>query len=136
MNGTVYNYRVEGARYGISFGTALAIAISEEKVDLERRVSILGTLGSNAPYIGLLGTVLGIIHAFHSLSERLQGGPTVILKGISEALVATALGLFIAIPAVAAYNFFVRSIRKILLKAENTTRILAPVLAKDPTSNR
>ena len=112
------------------FDEALAIALSEEKIDLERRVAILGTLGSNAPYVGLLGTVLGIIHAFHNLSQHVQGGPTVILKGISEALVATALGLLIAIPAVAAYNFFVRSIRKILVKAENAARGLVPVLAK------
>lgn len=115
---------------GIPFEEAIAIAISEEKIELERRIAILGTLGSNAPYIGLLGTVLGIIHAFHNLSMHIQGGPSVILTGISEALVATALGLFIAIPAVGAYNFFVRSIRKILVNAENTVRGLAAVISK------
>ena len=114
----------------VPFEEAIYIAISEEKIELERRIAVLGTLGSNAPYIGLLGTVLGIIHAFHNLSQNIQGGPTVILKGISEALVATALGLFIAIPAVAAYNFFVRSIRKILVNAENTVRSLSSVLEK------
>ena len=114
----------------VPFDEAIYIAISEEKIELERRIAILGTLGSNAPYIGLLGTVLGIIHAFHNLSLHVQGGPTVILKGISEALVATALGLFIAIPAVAAYNFFVRTIRKILVNAENTARGMASVLDK------
>ena len=108
----------------------LAIAVSEEKLDLDRRIAILGTLGSNAPYIGLLGTVLGIIHAFHNLSLNIQGGPSVILKGISEALVATALGLFIAIPAVMAYNYFVRLIRKALIKSENVARAIVPALIK------
>ncbi len=114
----------------VPFEEALTIAISEEKIDLERRVSILGTIGSNSPYVGLLGTVLGIIHSFHSLSLHVQGGPSVIMKGISEALVATALGLLVAIPAVAAYNFFVRTIRKILVRAENATRALVGVLEK------
>ncbi len=113
---------------GLSFDDALETALSEEKIDLERRIAILGTLGSNAPYIGLLGTVLGIIHAFHNLAERVQGGPSVILKGISEALVATALGLFIAIPAVVAYNYFVRKVRKILVHAESSARMAVPVL--------
>ncbi len=115
---------------GLSFEDSLSIGITQEKLDLERRTAILGTLGNNAPYIGLLGTVLGIIHAFHSLSQQIQGGPSVIMAGISEALVATALGLFIAIPAVVAYNYFSRSIRKILVHAENMTRALAPSLVK------
>ncbi|MBF0122065.1 MAG: MotA/TolQ/ExbB proton channel family protein [Candidatus Omnitrophica bacterium] len=115
---------------GLSFEDGLSIAITEEKLELDRRTAILGTLGSNAPYIGLLGTVLGIVHAFHNLSQHIQGGPSVILQGISEALVATALGLFIAIPAVVAYNYFSRCIRKILVHAENVARALAPSLVK------
>jgi biopolymer transport protein ExbB/TolQ len=115
---------------GLSFEDSLSIAISEEKLELDRRTAILGTLGSNAPYIGLLGTVLGIVHAFHNLSQHIQGGPSIILKGISEALVATALGLFIAIPAVVAYNYFSRSIRKILVHAENVARAVVPSLVK------
>lgn len=115
---------------GMSFEDALSVAISQEKIELDRRTAILGTLGSNAPYIGLLGTVLGIVHAFHNLSQNIQGGPSVILKGISEALVATALGLFIAIPAVVAYNYFSRLIRKTLVNAENVARAIAPALVK------
>jgi biopolymer transport protein ExbB len=114
----------------LDFEDSLAIAISEERLELDRRTAILGTLGSNAPYIGLLGTVLGIVSAFHNLSQHVQGGPSVILKGISEALVATALGLFIAIPAVVAYNYFSRAIRKTLVNAENTARTLVPGLLK------
>jgi biopolymer transport protein ExbB/TolQ len=108
---------------GLDFEDSLAIALSEEKVHLESHIAILGTLGSNAPFVGLFGTVLGIIHAFHSLAMDIKGGPAVVMAGISEALVATALGLFVAIPAVAAYNYFVRSIKKIMVESENFARL-------------
>lgn len=114
-------------KMGLAFEDSLDIAISEERLRLESRISILGTLGNNAPFIGLFGTVLGIINAFHSLAQNTKGGPTIIMTGISEALIATALGLFIAIPAVGAYNYFVRRIKKIIVSAENFTRMLAPV---------
>lgn len=111
----------------LDFEDSLAIAISEEKLHLESRIAILGTLGNNAPFIGLFGTVLGIINAFHSLAQNTTGGPTIIMAGISEALIATALGLFIAIPAAGAYNYFIRRIKKIIVSAENFTRMLSPV---------
>lgn len=114
-------------KMGLAFEDSLDIAISEEKLRLESRISILGTLGNNAPFIGLFGTVLGIINAFHSLAQNTKGGPTIVMAGISEALIATALGLFIAIPAVGAYNYFIRRIKKIIVSAENFTRMLAPV---------
>lgn len=115
----------------INFEDGLSIALSEEKVMLESRIAILGTLGSNAPFIGLFGTVLGIIHAFHSLATNTKGGPAMVMAGISEALVATALGLLVAIPAVAAYNYFVRRIKKIMVASENFTRFaLADSLIK------
>ena len=101
----------------------LGIVLSEEKLHLESRIAFLGTIVSIAPFIGLLGTVLGIINAFHGLSVNKQGGDLV-MAGISEALVATALGLFIAIPAAAAYNYFVRTIKKIVVSSENFTRFL------------
>ena len=109
---------------GIDFEDSLSIALSEEKVILESRIAILGTLGSNAPFVGLFGTVLGIIHAFHSLAMNAKGGPAIVMAGISEALVATALGLFVAIPAVAAYNYFVRYIKKIMVASENFARLV------------
>jgi len=109
---------------GIGFEDSLFIALSEEKVVLESRIAILGTLGSNAPFVGLFGTVLGIIHAFHSLAMNAKGGPAIVMSGISEALVATALGLFVAIPAVAAYNYFVRYIKKLMVTSENFGRFV------------
>jgi biopolymer transport protein ExbB/biopolymer transport protein TolQ len=76
-------------------------------------VTALGTIGSIAPFVGLFGTVLGIIHAFKAIAENAGGGPSVVAHGIAEALVTTALGLFVAIPAVIAYNTFTRKIDRI-----------------------
>ncbi len=87
----------------------------ELKLSLEKRLGILATFGNNAPFIGLLGTVLGIIKAFHDLGTAKEFGVQVVMEGISEALVATAMGLFVAIPSVIAYNYFVRRIKKDLL---------------------
>jgi biopolymer transport protein ExbB/TolQ len=74
--------------------------------ELERGVSQLGTIASVAPFIGLLGTVIGVMHAFRDLASASGAGPGVVAIGISEALVCTAAGLVVAIPAVAAYNYF------------------------------
>lgn len=77
---------------------------------LERFTSIVGTIGSTAVYIGLFGTVLGIIRAFHDISAAGSGGISVVINGISEALVCTAVGLCVAVPAVIAYNYFVKKV--------------------------
>jgi len=77
----------------------------EETQDLKRNIWILGTIGSSAPFIGLFGTVVGIIKSFHSMSVAGTGGFSVVAGGISEALVATAAGLVVAIIAVIAYNY-------------------------------
>ena len=76
----------------------------QERFRLEKNLAVLGTLGNNAPFIGLFGTVLGIIKAFNDLALAQSGGPSVVMRGISEALVATAVGLFVAIPAVVFFN--------------------------------
>jgi len=90
-----------------------------EKNLMDRGLVILGTLGNNAPFIGLFGTVIGIIEAFHSLGQNIGGGASVVMSGISEALVATAVGLLVAIPAVIAYNFFQRVVKKHISSAES-----------------
>lgn len=89
------------------------------KLLLEKRLGILATFGNNAPFIGLFGTVLGVIKAFHSLGTSTEFGIRVVMTGISEALVATAMGLFVAIPSVIAYNYFVRKIKTLLLIYES-----------------
>ncbi|MDP2831172.1 MAG: MotA/TolQ/ExbB proton channel family protein, partial [Candidatus Omnitrophota bacterium] len=81
-----------------------------ETVILERFTSVIGTIGSVAVYIGLLGTITGILKAFHDVSISGSGGISVIIGGISEALYTTAAGLTIAIPAVAAYNYSMKKI--------------------------
>ena len=78
---------------------------------LEERLALLGTIASTAPFVGLLGTVIGIIRAFHAVSVSMGGGHAVVANGISEALITTAIGLFVAIPAVMAFNFFNSSLR-------------------------
>lgn len=81
-------------------------AIDRQVAGLERRLAALGTIGSTAPFIGLFGTVLGVMRAFRDLAGAANAGPGVVAIGISEALVATAAGLFVAIPAIVAYNYF------------------------------
>lgn len=75
---------------------------------LSRFTTIVGTIGSVAVYIGLLGTVLGIMKAFHNISATGTGGISVVINGISEALITTIAGLCVAVPAVIAYNYFVK----------------------------
>jgi len=82
--------------------------VTIETTKLERYTSIVGTIGSTAVYIGLFGTVLGIIRAFRDISTSGSGGINVVINGISEALVCTAVGLCVAVPAVIAYNYFVK----------------------------
>jgi biopolymer transport protein ExbB len=91
---------------------------------LEKRLSFLGTLGANAPFIGLFGTVLGIIHAFKDLALTEGGGGPAVMAGIAEALVATAVGLLVAIPAVVMYNFFHRRLHVV----QERSRVLEQLL--------
>jgi biopolymer transport protein ExbB/TolQ len=104
-----------------------------EKLRLERNLGFLGTVGSNAPFIGLFGTVLEILRVFHLLGE--QGVTTgkdasAIMSGISEALVATAVGLLVAIPAVVAYNAFQRRVKRMLSEADALTGMAVSQLSE------
>jgi biopolymer transport protein ExbB len=98
----------------------MASATVLQRMRLERRLTFLGTLGNNAPFVGLLGTVIGIVQAFHQLEQRGLGGSasSEVMGAIAEALVATAIGLAVAIPAVAAFNYFQRRIKTTLGNAE------------------
>lgn len=97
--------------------------IGERQV-LDRGLVILGTLGNNAPFIGLFGTVVGIIMAFNDLANNPAGGPSVVMSGISEALVATAIGLVVAIPAVIAFNAFNRIVKRHYANAEAVMKLV------------
>ena len=102
----------------------LQIALSEQRLLLERNLGWLGTMGNTAPLIGLLGTVWGIMRAFHDMARTGSAGPSVVAAGIAEALFTTAAGLLVAVPAVMLYNHFVRRITVMLTVAENHARSL------------
>lgn len=88
------------------------------RLSLEARLGILSTFGNNAPFIGLFGTVLGVIQAFHMIGSSNAFDVQPIMQGISEALIATATGLFVAIPCVIAYNYFTRRAKMVLIQKE------------------
>jgi biopolymer transport protein ExbB len=119
-------------RGATAVSAAMASARSRLRLDLERNLGILGTLGNNAPFIGLFGTVLGIIKAFVDLAHNQSGGVTVVMAGIAEALVATALGLMVAIPAVIAFNYFQGKIRRILGRVDATANLVMAAIAGSP----
>ena len=92
---------------------SLRRAINTEVTLLTQRVPFLATAGNTAPFIGLFGTVWGIMNSFHSIGQRGSASLAVVAPGISEALIATAVGLFVAIPSVIAYNYFTQKVRVI-----------------------
>lgn len=98
--------------------------LTGERQKLDHGLVILGTLGSNAPFIGLFGTVIGIIQAFSDLANSPGGGPSVVMAGISEALIATAVGLIVAIPAIIAYNSYMRVVKRKLNNAESLKNLI------------
>lgn len=85
-----------------------------ERPGLEKNLNLLGTIASNAPYIGLLGTVMGIMKAFNDLAVAPGQGNEVVMAGIAHALVSTAIGLAVAIPAVVAFNYFQKKVGLVL----------------------
>ncbi len=102
------------------------------RLRMEQSLTYLGTLGSNAPFVGLLGTVIGIIGAFHELGAAAGQVSAGLMAEIGEALVATAVGLLVALPAVAAYNTFQRVIRARLGRADALGReVLAYYKGRD-----
>ncbi|OIQ26694.1 protein TolQ [uncultured Vibrio sp.] len=94
-------------------GRAMRVAVAREVDELETNLPFLATVGSISPYIGLFGTVWGIMHAFIALGEVKQATLSMVAPGIAEALIATAMGLFAAIPAVMAYNRFSSNVGKL-----------------------
>ena len=90
---------------------AMRVALTRETERLEQHLNFLATVGSTSPYIGLFGTVWGIMNSFMSIGAQKSASLDVVAPGIAEALIATAIGLVAAIPAVMAYNFFVRRIQ-------------------------
>jgi biopolymer transport protein ExbB len=109
---------------------ALERAAAIVHAELKRGVSSLATIGSTAPFVGLFGTVLGIIHAFQGISAEKSTGLAAVAGGISEALVTTAFGLFVAIPAVWVYNYFTSKIEAFDVEMDNSASELIDYFIK------
>ena len=109
---------------------AMGRAVGEQTVRLERYLGVLGTLGNISPFIGLFGTVLGIMDAFGAIGRTGSGGFATVSSGIYKALAATATGLFVAIPAVIAYNYFLGRIKQFVLEMEHAASALVEAVRK------
>lgn len=107
---------------------AMRVALSKEEEKLDQHLPFLATVGSTSPYIGLFGTVWGIMNSFRSLAHVQQATIATVAPGISEALIATAIGLFAAIPAVMAYNRFATRSDILLKKYQNFSEEFASIL--------
>ncbi len=107
---------------------AMRVALTREMDHLEHRLSFLATVGSTSPYIGLFGTVWGIMTSFHALANVNQATIAMVAPGISEALIATAMGLFAAIPAVIAYNKYSNQVDRMELRLDNFKEELSSIL--------
>ena len=107
---------------------SMRIAMNKEMDDLETNLSFLATVGSTSPYIGLFGTVWGIMNSFQALGNVQQATIAIVAPGISEALIATAMGLFAAIPAVIAYNRFSYDVERLINHYDNFMEEFASIL--------
>jgi biopolymer transport protein TolQ len=115
---------LEGAR------RAMRVAEMREIERLELHLAMLATVGSTSPYVGLFGTVWGIMSAFHNLGNAQQATLAAVAPGISEALVATAIGLFAAIPAVVAYNRFSDQVSRLELRFDTFVEEFSTILQR------
>jgi len=97
---------------------AMEREITMETTELERYTGIVATIGNTAVYIGLFGTVLGIIRAFHDISAAGAGGMSIVIGDVAEALICTATGLFVAIPAVIVFNYFTKRVEHFVTDME------------------
>jgi biopolymer transport protein ExbB/TolQ len=124
----------EALRWAPSGADAMSDAVDSElsrtKKELERGLSFLGTLGNNAPFVGLLGTVIGVIMAFSALGKTGEntGAMGSVMAAIAESLVATGVGLFVALPAVVAYNVIQKRIGEVETEALSLTKLVSAYL--------
>jgi biopolymer transport protein TolQ len=121
---------LEGARRGMK------VALLKESDRLEHSLSMLATIGSTSPYVGLFGTVWGIMSAFHGLGNVQQATLAMVAPGIAEALIATAMGLFAAIPAVVAYNRYADQVTRIETRYDTFVEELSSILQRHASSSR
>ena len=113
----------------------MRVSSNRELERLERHLNFLATVGSTSPYVGLFGTVWGIMSSFHALGSAQQATIAMVAPGISEALVATAMGLFAAIPAVIAYNRFSYQVDRLAVRYDNFSEEFIAILARQLHGN-
>jgi biopolymer transport protein ExbB/biopolymer transport protein TolQ len=130
MSGDISGEEIEASRRALERAAAIVHA------ELKRGVSVLATIGATAPFVGLFGTVVGIINAFKGISTEKSTGLGAVAGGISEALVATAIGLFVAIPAVWAYNYFTEKVQAFDVEMDNSSSELIDYFIKRSQSAR
>lgn len=139
---TISKERIESCKKSVPIDAQVALSLLERKLNAkanqdpqsfmqvgqdalirtreswEKNLSLLASIGSNAPFLGLFGTVLGIIQAFRNISGGVEGGAQAVTAGLSDALIATAFGILVAIPAVFFYNLFQRKVDSAVGEAE------------------
>ena len=115
---------VEGAQ------RVMRVVLSRETDDLETHLSFLATVGSTSPYVGLFGTVWGIMNSFRGLGNAQQATLSMVAPGIAEALIATAMGLFAAIPAVIAYNRYSNDVERLINRYDNFLEEFSTILQR------
>lgn len=126
LEGRVMNYGFEHLKQSGLKGLeeTFDTFIKFQQPKLEKSLAFLATVGSNAPYIGLFGTVLGIMKSFHDLAHATSAGQQTVMAGISAALIATAAGLMVAIPNIVAFNYFQKQVKAIIGGIENCKGML------------
>ncbi len=121
---TISGATIEASRRALQRATAVGVE------DLKRGLGGLATIGATAPFVGLFGTTVGIINAFAGMSQAEDTGLAAVAGGISEALVATAIGLFVAVPAVWMYNYFTGKIESFVVEMDNSSSELIDYFLK------
>ncbi|MSO21202.1 MAG: flagellar motor protein MotA [Acidobacteria bacterium] len=122
--GAISGEEIESSRRALERASAIVHA------EMKRGLGTLATIGSTGPFVGLFGTVVGIINAFKSIASSKATGLAAVAGGISEALVATAIGLFVAIPAVWAYNYFTGLTESLDVEMDNSSSELIDYFVK------
>lgn len=115
----------------VGINRAVERSIERQTCVLKKGLGGLATIASTAPFVGLFGTVLGIINSFHSMSETGSGGLSTVSAGISEALVVTAFGLLVAIPSVALYNYFTGLVDKLVVDMDEVASEMVEAVVLD-----
>lgn len=111
-------------------GRALERSVSLTAAEMKKGIGGLATIGSSAPFIGLFGTVIGIVNAFHGIAQSGSGGLAAVSAGISEALIATAIGILVAVPAVMAFNYFTTRLERFQIEMSNSSAELLDFFVK------